>query len=334
MNNRVFKVILLIIVILVPIACTIGIGVYGFNRYDPQENTDLDIEFKKELMLETDGSTLGRIDLYRQLETYYYQEEPIFLKDVEYEGEKIYTVAIYRSFGVVADPNAGTSEYATRYDMFIYNVNYTKILDELKKQFEDNSLVNEYSDPTFIVNIYPTADLDSENALYSEDGQETNNTLASITMYDVDSTPALKDGKPYYVQRVLIRGNKFSKSIIKAFESGKAYLSIEAQVYKDFTEDEESQRYSKKITTLEGQEFDGFILDVSKFDVEGGDFVKGWRESGVRETLNNAGYNKWIFKKYLWWQSLLALVISSAIMTGFYFAFTYQEPAQTKKRKK
>ena len=331
MNNKIFKIVILMITILVPIICMVGIGAYSYNRYDPEVNTDLDVEFKREITTQHGGSTLERIQLYRKFESYYYEEDPIFVKDVELDGEKIYTIALYRSFSVINDPNEGTSGYATRYDLFIYNVNYTKLLNELKKQFQDNSLVYDYSDPNFIVNFYPTDELDKENALFGEDGRETNNNVATIVLYDVNSTPQLKGEVPYHVHRVLIRENQISKSLIKAFTEGKAYMTVDAQVYKDYQEGEETQRYSKTITTLDGEKIDDFVLEASKFDVE--KYEKGWREAGVRDTLNNAGYKNWIFKKYIWWQALLALVISSAIMVGFYFAFTYQEPSKPNKRR-
>ena len=71
--------------------------------------------------------------------------------------------------------------------------------------------------------------------------------------------------------------------------------------------------------------------------MKGEDYEKGWREAGVRDTLNNAGYNGWLFAHYIWWQALIAYVVAALIMTGFYFAFTYEEEnvkAKGKKNKK
>ena len=61
---------------------------------------------------------------------------------------------------------------------------------------------------------------------------------------------------------------------------------------------------------------EGFYGDVKKIKID-----------------NLLTYNQYIFKKYVWWQCLIALFVLGGIMTLFYFTFTYEEKKPLKNKK-
>lgn len=329
------KLIILIISILIPLAGAVGVGFYSYDRYDPEEMTELQSEFKKDLVAKHGADTLGRINLYRQLESYYYEKDPFYLKDVELNGEKLFTIAIYRGFALIKESQESEERYDMKYDLFVYNVNYTALLNEFSKQFTDPSVVHEWDDPYFVVNFYPNEEMVEEDSFYGASltfKNHTANTSSTINLYDINSTPELNGGNPYYVHKLAIRENDIVGDKDN-FQDGKAYITIDAEVSVTESEDGADQTYTKTIESLIEEEITDFKVSASEYSVEE-DYEKGWREAGVRDTLNNAGYNGWLFAHYIWWQALIALGIFSLIMVGFYVAFTYEEPVTTKKKRK
>ena len=142
----------------------------------------------------------------------------------------------------------------------------------------------------------------------------------------------MKGEKPYRVQIVTFKERNLTSALKKLFDGENAYITVDAKISRTISGEEP---YYSTLEDLVEEKVSDFKVYAADFDVE--DYTEGWREAGVRETLNNAGYNKWLFKHYVWWQSLIALVIFSLIMVGFYFAFTYEEPAKprnTNRKKK
>ncbi len=317
------KLILLIITILIPITGSVLIGVYSYNRYDPEVYTDLESDFKTDL-LSGATTTTDRIDLYRKLESYYFDEKPIFTKDVEMNGEKVFSVALYRSFSVLYDSTKDENTYEIKYEFFIYNVNYTALQNEFKKDFPDDpSLVYNYSDPYFVIGIYPNEELNEDENLLDDSNSVSLTGGTTIALYDYNSTPELKGDVPYRVQTVTFRERNLSSALKKLFDGETAYITVEAQIKKEISGED---TYYSTLENLVEEKVSDFKVYAADLEVES--HAQGWREAGARDTLNNAGYNKWLFKNYIWWQSLIALVIFSAIMAGFYFAFTYEEPQE------
>lgn len=326
------KLIILIITILIPLTGSVLIGVYSFNRYNPEVYTDLESDFMTELVAGK-ITTESRIDLYRQLECYYLEKDPIYTQTVEIDGVEVFTFSIYRSFSVLYDKDTEQSSYEIEYEFYFYNVNYTKLKEEFKGNFpDDSSLVDKYSEPYFEVSIYPTAEKNEDENILDETLGASVSGGTSIALYDYKSNPEKSNEKPYRVQVVSFKERNLSSALKKMFDGENAYITIDAKISRTISGEEP---YYSTLENLVEEKVSDFKVYAADFDVES--YTEGWREAGVRDTLNNAGYNKWLFKRYIWWQSLIALVIFSIIMVGFYFAFTYEEPEKprnTSRKKK
>ena len=76
------KIFVLIISILLPIIAGAAVAAYGYNvRYVPETNSAIAGEFVRDMNKGIITSE-ERIANYRKLENYYYEEEPIFKKDI------------------------------------------------------------------------------------------------------------------------------------------------------------------------------------------------------------------------------------------------------------
>lgn len=327
------KLILLIITILIPITGAVLIGVYSYNRYNPEVYTELETEFKADLVTGV-VTTESRIDLYRKLESYYYEEDPIYTKKVEIDGEEVFSFSIYRGFSVLYNQETKEYSYEIKYEVYFYNVNYTKLQNEFKKNFPDDpSLVDKYSEPYFEIAIYPSEEMNEDENLLDELSGTSVSGSTNIAIYDYNSIPETNGDKPYRVQIVTFRERNLSNAIKKLFDGDNAYITVDAKIKKNVSGEDEA--YYSTLEDLAVEKVNDFKVYAADVDVE--TYTQGWREAGVRDTLKNAGYDKWLFKNYIWWQSLIALVIFSIIMAGFYFAFTYEEPQKprnTSRKKK
>ena len=326
------KLIILIITILIPLTGSVLIGVYSYNRYNPEEYTELQSDFKSDLVAGK-ITTESRIELYRQLESYYFEKDPIYTKKVELDGEELFSFSLYRNFSVLYDSETEESTYEIKYEIYFYNVNYTKLKDEFKKNFpDDSSIVDKYSTPYFEVGIYPTEEMEEDENILDETSGASISGGTSIVLYDYESNPEMNGDTPYRVQVVTFKERNLSSALKKLFDGENAYITVDAKISRTISGEEP---YYSTLEDLVAEKVSGFKVYADDFDVKS--YEKGWREASARDTLNNAGYNKWLFKHYIWWQALIALVIFSIIMVGFYFAFTYDEPEKprnTSRKKK
>ena len=60
----------------------------------------------------------------------------------------------------------------------------------------------------------------------------------------------------------------------------------------------------------------------------------GYRESSVDATYKNAGYYKWLVKHYLWWEALIAFLLTGVITGTFYLVYVSEENSKKTKKKR
>ena len=329
------KIIILAISILVTILATAFVGVYSYNRYDPDINEDYLSEFKSKELLPGLITTEQRIDYYRTFNNYYYEKEPVFSQEIKDEktGTVICVLDIYRTLTQNQNSETKEMEYIIKYEMFAHQVNYTYLKNAFKGTVDDEEIINKSKNPALVVNFYPTAEHNSEEALLNATEAVLDNSgslKTGIAIYDYKSTPENDGANKYLVQLNYFRETNLTAN--KALFNGKGYITVTAQLPISVLEGEYESDYTKTLdyNLFEG-EIDNFELDrtnLSKDDMEEGIFG-----NTTREKYAKVGYNKWVIKKYVWWQALIALVVSGLIMTGFYAAFTYEEP-QLKSKKR
>lgn len=356
------KLIILIISIVITLIGTAVIGVYDYNVwYNPEgkNSTQLQGDYKTYLIektVEIEGKTdiektESRISLYRKLENYLYSSEPIFEQVKEYKGQELFKVVVYKNiFWKFNGTEKELDHY--RYEVFLYNVNYTAIKNMFKEMSvpEDDTIVDKAEDPKFVVNFYPNADYKAEEALIADttynttykttlyDGETmmgyTMSNTTTLNLYDYGSTPQKNENDSvYYVRSFVFYDYTFSDNA-SLFDEG--FLTINALLE---TNQSNETLYYTLSESLVKEEVEGFTFDSEEIKTE--EYNQGFiSDEGARKTLNNVdidgvlSYDGWVFTRYLWWQCLIAFVVFGLLMTGFYFTFTYEEKGTTKIKKK
>ena len=357
------KLIILIISIVITLAGTALIGVYDYNVwYNPEGKnaTQLQGDYKSYLIektVEIEGKTNtekteSRIKLYRQLENYLYSEEPIFEFTKTLNGEDLFKVSVFKNiFWKLNSSNEKEFDHY-RYEVFLYDVNYTAIKNLFKGMTvpEDDSIVDKAEDPQFIVNFFPNADFEEEEALIADStynatykttlydgetlmGYKMGNT-STLNLYDYGSTPQKnKDDEVYFVRSFIFYDYTYTDNS-KLFDEG--FIRIDALLQTNQFDETINYKFEESLVE---EKVEGFTFDSDEIKEE--DYTKGFiSDEGSRKVLNNVkidgvlSYDGWVFAKYLWWQCLIAFIVFGLLMTGFYFTFTYEEKGTTKSRRK
>lgn len=354
------KLIILLISILVTIAGTFLIGVYDYKVWlNPtgKNSTIITTEYKSYLvsnavdMNNPDNptkNTTGKIELYRLMANYKYSEEPIYHKETE-----CFTIDIYKNLFWYVNANSETEKNHYRYEVFIYDVNY----DLLRSKFASQSVpgsetVNKSSYPYLMVNFYPSEEYNSDEAMimYTDstytktmyDGETTVKGYKlknsdTITLFDYNSTPQDNiNGDKFYVGCMQFYDySSFVDSTNKDLFDDGGFIQIDAVL--EINDAGETLNYKLKNSLLQ-DEISEFTFDTDK--VNESEYKNGFLQStDTHEMLNNINiegvknYDAWVFSKYLWWHCLIAFFVFGAIMTGFYFTFSYDEKGSNVRKK-
>lgn len=357
------KLIILIISIVMTLAGTALIGVYDYNVwYNPtgKNATQLTSDYKVYLIektVEIEGKTNiekteSRIKLYRQLENYLYSEEPIYSETVKNGNIDLFKVQVFKNIFWKINSDNETEFDHYRYEVFVYDVNYTEIKNLFKQMRvpEDDTIVDKAEDPQFVINFYPSADYDKDDALIIDtdrnvtyktelyDGETlmgyTMSNAGSLNLFDYGSTPQKnEDDEVYYARTFVVYDYTFTENI-SLFDEG--FIKIDALL--ETNQFEEKIYYTLDESLLKAK-MEGFTFDRNEINPD--NYKKGFiSDNDIRQTLNNVdidgvlSYDEWVFTRYLWWQCLIAFVVCGLLMTGFYFTFTYEEKGTTKSRRK
>lgn len=371
------KLIILIISIIIPIIGVIGLGAYDYNIYYSTSGTNSSTYISKyndylsNNLLEIVGAdgyekqTLDRIDLARQLHSYYYKEEAIYTNDVVYNNNFLFKIKIFKNI-VTYSPSADEDETERiRYEVYIYNVDYEALkntfMDTTIKPFNKNSVTSaDY--PTLVINFYPNDEYNSDEGLYVSAagssytftldtekiiyGSKINSTLG-YAAYDYASNPVYdEDDEVFMVQYLgfndytstvnISDENDTDANNNRARFNNGAYVKIDAIL----TTSEAS--YTLKNSLLKDK-VDEMTFSLDNID-DKTDYKKGFNgvttnvnadellenisssnEYGASKASKIKTYNQWIFSQYVWWQCLICFVVLGAVMAGFYFTFTYED---------
>jgi len=342
------KTLALVLTIIVTLIGTALVGIYDYNIYynpEGKNGSELTSRYKtylseKSLELDDDKSvqTEKRLAVFEYFNNEYYKTEPILKENVKIGEEDIFTLAVYKNVVKYA-PNADTSEWKYRYDIFVYNVNYEALQNMFLAQPipEDKGVIEDAGYPTLVLNIYPNDNYDdSESFFYSTssvvnkielyDGEMFSsefNGYAALNLYDYNSTPEYQEESegvqsPFKVNFKSIIGYPTNSENISEF-TGDAYIKVEAISKTD------EVNYGLDEALYEGK-IENFNFND---DINLEDYLEGCNtSSSIREVLNNVEikgvmkYDTWVFVKYIWWQCLIALVVVGLLSGGFFYALT------------
>ena len=359
------KIIILCISIIVTIAGTIFLGYYDYSKYyspDGDNGAYYSHRYKEyirqnkvDVVSNNDYVDHSRqvIDLYRLMNSYKLEKAPIYSDKVTVDGKDLFYIDVYRTI-VKYTPTGSVSEDREAIEVYVYSVDYDAIKDIFMREDvlpASKAKVEKASYPILMVNFYPTDEYNENEALiYTTDGATISLTLfdetkvygskldspLNFSIYDYNSNPKkTEDDEPYQVKYLILRDyqtivnasdendtidyNNRDRFANGAYVTVNAVINVDGENYKYDLSPEDNKidefDFATKEVEEEGLE-EGFDGDVKKIKID-----------------NLSTYNQYIFKKYVWWQCLIAFVVLGGIMTLFYFTFTYEEPKQSKKSK-
>ncbi len=316
------KIIILIISILIPLIAAVAISLYGVNyRYVPSANTTVLSEFLSD-MNRGIVDCEGRIKNYRKMENYYYEEEPILKKDINNEeGKRILTVAVYRNL-CIYKPTANVEEkLKTLFEVFVYNVNYDLVKSYFK--LDDMEIIEKAEMPTFTVTFTPTNG--------KEEFTIELRNRSNVVIPDYDSVPE-------YANETTKTRNYVQSNVFREYEttntlstfSDDANITIKASI--------SVTNADKTTTSIEADKpiAEEYIADFNHKgeEMDEKQLKVGYRESSVDATYKNAGYYKWLVKRYLWWEALIAFLLTGVITGTFYLVYVSEENSKKTKKKR
>lgn len=315
------KIIILIISIIIPLIGALFVGLYATNiRYQPETNTTIASKFRADL---NEGAITSptRIEKYREFENYYYDEEPIFLQTLKNDvGSNMMTLAIYRSYYFYQPSADVESQKKIKFEVFVYDINYNLIKDYFT--LDDQSVIDKAPLPTLKITLTPTNGKDPLTV--------TLTNRSDVMIPDYNAVPEWAneaESTRNYVQSYMFRVTQ--ETALKSF-SKDVNITIDATL--------SITGADSTTTTIAADEpiAKVYVEDFeSNFDkVDTSNYKKGFRESSVLGTYKNAGYYKWLFLNYIWWECLIAIALIGFVTVTFYFVWTAEDQATKVKTKK
>lgn len=292
------KRIVLTIVILIPLIASALIGIYAYNRYKG--------DFFNEYMAGIEEDTKERMMGYLKYSTLRYEEEPLYQQNVMKDGERVFTLEIYRiTKNVVIDEEDKEIGEQLQYIFAIYNINYTRLI---KVKGPDEKL-SAGAIPAIYLKIKDQNDTSKSKLLTVSSPEDY------VFIYDYNAAPE-KDGY----------GNSIGKQFLKWVDFANEEFSEDVAldfILSDKPEDENDATYYKIITSV----------TLDDFKKELNDDEKATFKNGSEKDIIKAGYFVHVFKTRIWWQSLIAFVLVGFVSFSFYVVWNAEIEQSRKKGK-
>lgn len=329
------RYIVLFISILLPLLAAFLVGSYGYNS-EKFGQGDWKKEFATDYFThkgDKNPTTEETIEKYLEFginnQYFVYDEKPLYSQEVQDEnGAKLFDLLVYRAvykFRVDDEPVD-----RLQYIFFYYNVQYQNIRNQFDADENLREEINNTDIPTFISRIVEIVDDEDEEALTRAITQIPEDQLAIRDRgADVTYKSGLKaeDGVEIPKGEVLVKAFMGFVPMREVNVGDKFKVEIEAMIPK--ITDDTGASIKTTIAELELE------LEPNPENINYEDFATSYQQD-----LERAGYFAWVFKKYLWWISLIGFVAVGLITGLFYLVYVgeenraLEEAKRIKKRKR
>lgn len=332
------KLIKIIIVVIIPLAAGFAVGNYAYSYYQ-------DRFFDNYMEKASDDNSEDRLISYLEFinPSLEYSKEngkySFYVKqDIKTDdGDDLFTISIIRANEIKNEDytnKIGTvigkrDNYYLTYYVAIYNVHYDNLMKVLDPS--GSHKLNYLELPTLSLEI-----IDKENDEITFEADMT--TVASVTgesnlttVYDYGYAPEkdsngkkLNSGNPTSLRYYVLSGSTLSSS--------KFSQNVEINVYTNSNfEDSDNQLDPEKVASIELTDFYSNEHLINNTEVQ--KFIKNNFKETYGEDIFAAGYTKFVFGKYIWWEALIAIVCVGIICGSFVLVWDAEEEKNTKKQK-
>ena len=329
------KIIKTCIVVLIPLLVAVGVGTYAYGYYE-------DRFFDHYMEKASDENTEDRLVSYLSFinEKLDYTKEgndyKFYVKQtVSNEYGDLFTFSIIRGADIIYgdyENKLGTvvgkrDNYYLTYYFAIYNVNYDALAKTLDPSGEHKLVYTEL--PKLYITLEDVNNDDNEFGFDLTTVAQVTGESNLTVVYDYGYSPK-KDANG----KELNAGNPTSMR----------YYVLDAKTLKNFSSDIKITIDAKSNYSGEDQAEDEEVLVMTKNDFynnktvqdskELKDLVKSGFETVYNEDIYAAGYNKFVFGNYIWWESLLALVLVEIVCGSFVLVWNAEEEKEAAKKNK
>jgi len=336
------KIIKMCIVGLLPLLAAVAVGSYAYGYYQ-------DRFFDHYMEKASDENTEDRLVSYLSFinEKLEYTQEGenyqfYFKEKVSNEYGDLFTLAIIRGADIKYETytnKIGTvvgkrDNYYITYYFAIYDVNYDLLAKTLDPSGEHELVYTELPKLSITLEDANNSDnvLEFETTTVAQVTGESNLTV----IYDYGYAPEkdskgneLNAGNPTSMRYYVLLSNNLNKF------SNDVELSVEVKSnYSGDDQAPDEEVFSKTLNDL--YSYETINPTGSKKD-EYTDFknmVKKEFKAVYNEDIFEAGYTKFVFGKYIWWESLLALVLVEIVCGSFVLVWNAEEEKENNKKNK
>ena len=328
------KIIKLCIVVLIPLLVGLYIGVYFYQNYEYKY-------FDYYMDQASDENTEDRLVSYLEYITAnveYTKENDKYefyvREDVKNEHGDLFTLSIVRAYSVAEEAYYNKKgeylglrdTYYMTYYIAIYNVNYDTVVKTLDPSGEQKLLYTQL--PKFKVEIL-NVDEYNENKIDFEMTTTANVTAESnlTVIYDYGYSPE-KDSKGNKLNAGNPTSMRYYVLEAKSLEQMDSEVKFQVTAISNFEED--ADPIEEAVATVELNDF------YNNKTIQGSKEIQAKLEefkTAYNEDIYAAGYTKYVVGRYLWWQVLLALLISEIVCGSFVLVWNSETEKVEKKRK-
>lgn len=332
------KIIKICILVIIPLVAGVLIGVYAYDHY--QLNY-----FDQYMEDASDENTEDRLVSYLNYITktveYTETEEGYdfyFKQDFSNEYGDLFTLAIIRSNEIIngtyttATGQTSTKKrdnYYMTYYFAIYNVNYETLAKTLDPTEEHPLLVGEL--PLLSIEIVDKTDEDVKMEFDTTTVAQLTGESDLVVIYDYGFSPSL-DSKG----DKLNAGNPTSMRYYVLNAESLSDFSPSVTINVNVKSNWESEDDQAEPETVAEVSKDDFFSNKELQKNEGAKKeVKATFNKAYNRDIFAAGYNKYVFSHYIWWESLVAVVLFEIVCASFVLVWSSEEQkAKQAKQKK
>lgn len=334
------KVIKLLILIIIPLVAALITGLYGYNRYK-------DSFYRYYMDQASNTNTVDRLISHLKFSEEFLEYEKTedgydFFYDDEVTNEygKLFDFSIIRSNYTIKDEpytnDRGTvvgkkDAYYVTYHYVIYNVNYdllAKTLDPSNEHKLEMEVV-----PAIEFRLVDKNDEEiNMDFIMSTLNQATVETY-NANVYDYGYSPE-KDSNGKYLNGFNSQTNKPFPMLLKyyvmkdqALDSFGSEITMKINI-KSMWDNEDGDDVSEEVKSIDFSNLLSHKL-INKKDSAAKEEILNFKKV-FNEDIYKAGYNKYAFGQYIWWECLIAIVLFEVVCAAFVIVWNAEEE-ETKK---
>ena len=333
------KIIKMCIVVLIPLLAAVAVGSYAYGYYQ-------DRFFDHYMEKASDENTEDRLVSYlsyinQRLE---YKKESndykFYVKEkVSNEYGDLFTFSIVRGASIVYESYSnkiGTvvgkrDNYYVTYYFAMYDVNYDLLAKTLDPSGEHPLLYTEL--PKISVTLKDLNDEDNELSFETTTVANVTGESNTTAIYDYGYSPEkdskgkqLNAGNPTSMRYYVLESkslNEFSNDIELSIELKSNYVGEDQVENEEVFTKEMKDMYSFETVNPTGSKKENYE--------EYKQMIEDEFKVVYNEDIFEAGYSKFVFGKYIWWEVLLAIVLVEVVCGSFVLVWNAEEEKEMKK---